>query len=119
MWGSPPRPPILSTSLNFSEDFFMAYELSNPVRRVGPQNSNGSTVWTYVDGDAWATVDGSGYFNDDAAKLQVGDFILGYANSVAGIVVVTSNTRDMEASPPVEGVVDTTNNFLGAAVDSD
>ena len=97
----------------------MAYELSNPVRRVGPQTSDGLPVWTYVDRDAWATIDGSGYFNLDAAKLQVGDVIIGYANSVPGIVFVNSNTRDLTASPPVSGVVDVTNNFLGAAVDSD
>ena len=97
----------------------MAYELSNPVHRVGPQNSNGPTIYTYADGDAWATVDTAGYFNLSADKLQIGDVIIGYCNGVAGIVFVNANSRDLTAVPPVEGVVDCTNNFLGAAVDSD
>jgi hypothetical protein len=97
----------------------MAYELSNPVHRVGPQNSNGPTIWTYADGDALATIDGSGYFNLAADKLQVGDIIFAYGNGVLGVAVVASNTRDMTASPPVEGVVDTSNFVSLSAIDSD
>lgn len=97
----------------------MAYELANPVRRVGPQNSNGPTLWTYFDGDAAATIDASGYFNLDAGKLQVGDFILCSANAVPALFMVNGNTRDMTASPPVEGVVDVTNNLITVNIDSD
>ena len=99
----------------------MAYELSNPVHRVGPQNTNGPTLWTYADGDPATTIDGAGYFNLDAAKLQVGDFIFAWANGVPCVFAVNANSRDMTASPPVEGVVDVTNNLLASTtvIDSD
>lgn len=92
----------------------MAYELSNPIRRVGPQNTNGPTLWTYADGDAASVIDDTNYFNQDAAKLQVGDFIFAWANGVPCIFAVNANSRDMTASPPVEGVVDVTNNLLAS-----
>jgi hypothetical protein len=97
----------------------MAYELSNPIRRVGPQNSGGPTIWTYADGDAIATIDGSGYFNLDAGKLQVGDLIYCVGNGVPGLLWVSGNTRDMTASPPVEGVVDCNNTLALSTIDSD
>jgi hypothetical protein len=87
----------------------MAYALDNPVRRVGPQ-TGGNTLWTYVDGDALATIDGSGYFNLDADKLSVGDVILAVGNAVGGIGVVLSNAA---------GVVDTSNFAGQATIDSD
>lgn len=97
----------------------MAYELSNPVRRVGPQNDNGPTLWTYADGDNLATIDASGYFNLDAAKLKVGDFLFTKAGNGYGISTVVSNTRDLTSDPIVEGVVDTSNHTAIGAIDSD
>lgn len=90
--------------------------------RLGPQNSNGPTVWAYNAGaDTHADVDGAGYFNAVADRLKVGDFILCVANNNAnfGIMVVNSNTRDLTASPPVMGAVDVTNATPIGAVDSD
>lgn len=95
----------------------MAYELANPVKRIG--GYNGVTLWSYVDGDAAATVDGSGYFNLSAGKLKVGDFIYAVVNSVPALFYVSANTRDLTATPPVSGVVDVNNSTLAAAVDSD
>jgi hypothetical protein len=96
--------------------------------RVGGQNDNGPTVWAYKTADTLATVDGSGYFStaaagvvSAAAKLKVGDFILCYTTTgpASGIAVVQSNTRDLTASPPVAGVVDTFNFTAVATIDSD
>jgi hypothetical protein len=98
----------------------MAYSRAN-LQRVGPQNSNAPTLWTYSDtGSALTTIDGSGYFNDAADVLQVGDVIFVMASSSTfGIQVVRSNTRDMTASPPVEGVVDTSNAVALGSINSD
>lgn len=95
----------------------MAYELTNPVKRIG--GYGGTTLWQYVDGDAAASIDASGYFNLAAAKLKVGDFIFAVANGVPALFYVSANTRDITATPPVSGVVDVNNNTLAAAVDSD
>lgn len=89
------------------------------LQRVGPQNSTAPTIFTYATTDALTTVDGSGYFNDAADILQVGDFIFVASSSTYGIHVVTTNTRDLTASPPVEGVVDVTNAVALGAIDSD
>jgi len=87
----------------------MAYELSNPVRRIGPQGS-GNSLWMYVDGDALATIDGADYFLLDIDKLKVGDVIIAVGNAVSGIgVVLTNNGTNIDVS-----------NFAGqATIDSD
>jgi predicted Mrr-cat superfamily restriction endonuclease len=76
-------------------------------------------MWTYATADALTDVDGSGYFNAAAAKLQVGDWVFVSSSSTYGIHIVTGNTRDLAASPPVEGVVDVTNALAAGAIDSD
>lgn len=96
----------------------MAYS-SAGLQRIGPQNSNAPTLWSYATTDALTTVDGSGYFNDAAALLQVGDWIFVSSSSTWGIHIVNANTRDLTASPPVEGVVDVTNALAAGTVDSD
>ena len=96
----------------------MAYS-SAGLQRVGPQNSNAPTIWTYATSDALTTVDGSGYFNDAAGLLQVGDWILVSSTSTWGIHIVNANSRDLTASPPVEGVVDVTNAVSFGSIDSD
>jgi hypothetical protein len=65
-------------------------------------------VWSYSDGDAWATIDASGYFNLESARLKVGDIIFGLGTGVAGTVKVVSNSA---------GTVDTSNS--PANIDSD
>lgn len=89
------------------------------LQRLGPQNSGAPSLWAYGTTDALTTVDGSGYFNDAADILQVGDFIFVASSSTYGIHVVTSNSRDLAASPPVAGVVDVTNAVALGAIDSD
>lgn len=88
----------------------MAYELSNPVRRVGPQNSNGPTLWTYADGDTLAAIDAADYFLLDIDKLQVGDFIFIAATDGYGISVVNANNGT---------AIDTTNATAVGTIDSD
>lgn len=98
------------------------------LQRIGGQNDNGNTLWMYKTADALTTVDTSGYFStaaagvvSAAAKLKVGDFILAYTTTgpAAGVIVVQSNTRDLTATPPVSGVVDTFNATAVGTVDSD
>lgn len=89
------------------------------LQRVGPQNATAPSIWTYATADALTAVDASGYFNDAAANLQVGDFIFVASSSTWGIHVVVSNTRDLTSSPPVEGVVDVSNALAAGAIDSD
>jgi hypothetical protein len=96
----------------------MAFTLAN-LHRVGSQNRNGPSLWMYATSDALTTVDASGYFNDVAAKLKVGDVIYVASSSTYGLTVVTGNTRDLTATPPVEGVVDVTNHVALGAIDSD
>lgn len=98
------------------------------LQRVGPQNRNAPSLYTYKTADTLATVDGSGYFSTEAdgvataaAKLKVGDMIMAYTTTgpAAGIMVVQSNTRDLTATPPVSGVVDTFNATAVGTIDSD
>ena len=96
----------------------MAYDNSK-LRRVGPAGS--PTVWTYDSGaDSTATCDTAGYFNSAANRLKVKDVIIVTPTSApSGILVVNSNTRDITATPPVSGVVDTTSTTGIGTADSD
>ena len=96
----------------------MAYS-SAGLQRIGPQNSNAPTLWTYATTDALTTVDGAGYFNSAAGLLQVGDWIFVSSSSTWGIHIVNANSRDLAASPPVSGVVDVSNAVSFGSIDSD
>jgi outer membrane protein assembly factor BamB len=65
--------------------------------------ANGFTLWHYKTPDVVTDVDTSGYFNEAASMLRVGDFILANANVAAtmqsGVFIVASNSG---------GVVDVT-----------
>lgn len=94
---------------------------SNALTRVGPQNDLAPTLWTYTTTDALTTVDGSGYFNAVANRLKVGDLIYCYSSTgpTFGLAVVASNTRNLSASPPVQGVVNVSNFTAIGAINSD
>lgn len=97
----------------------MAYSRAN-LQRVGPQNRNGPSLWMFKDdASTLAQIDGSGYFNNAADVLKVGDLIYGVASNGYGLFVVLSNTRDLAAQPPVAGVVDVANAVAVGSVDSD
>jgi hypothetical protein len=71
--------------------------------------------FTYRTNDAAGAVDGSGYFNDVASILRVGDLVYVHAEASAttptyGLHVVVSNTN---------GVVDVTNAVALGTVNSD
>lgn len=89
----------------------MAYDRTNPLKRIGPQRGDNG-LWFYVDGDALGTIDGAGYFNDEADKLAVNDVIIAVGNSVIGLFRVNANAS---------GVVDLDNAIPlpVAVVDSD
>lgn len=97
----------------------MAGLTRSTLQRIGPQNSNAPTMWSYSTSDALTAVDGSGYFNGAADLLQVGDWIFVSSTSTWGIHIVNANTRDLTASPPVSGVVDVTNALAAGTIDSD
>jgi outer membrane protein assembly factor BamB len=71
----------------------MAYDASNLSALT---YANGFTLWHYKTPDAADIVDNSGYFNDAASMLRVGDFIFANANIEAtmqsGVFIVASNT---------------------------
>lgn len=98
----------------------MALDLTK-LKRVGPQNSDGPTLWMYNSGaDAITAVDAAGYFNGAADRLQDRDVIITCPTSGApGITYVNSNTRDLTANPPVSGVVDVANHTSLGTIDSD
>ena len=97
----------------------MAYARKN-LQRIGPQNRNGPSLFSFADSDStMVTIDGSGYFNDAADILKVGDFLLVTGSNGYGISIVVSNTRDLAASPVVAGVVDTSNATAIGSIDSD
>ena len=87
----------------------MTYAANNTqLTRLGPQNDNCPTLWTYISTDGHLTVGTSGYFNALAGKLKVGDLIYWTTAATpweAGWFVVKSNTRNITAVPPVSGVV--------------
>ena len=79
----------------------MAYDASNLSALT---YANGFTLWHYKTPDSAIDVDTSGYFNEAASMLRVGDFIFANANVDAsiesGVFIVAANTG---------GVVDVSN----------
>jgi hypothetical protein len=53
----------------------MAFTASTFLPLSSMANSNAPRHWTYTTADAKATVVGSGYFNNAASQLNVGDLI--------------------------------------------
>lgn len=97
----------------------MAFSLGN-LQRVGPQNDNAPTIWTFVDASSTlAQIDGSGYMNAAAPILKANDLIYGVASNGFGLFVVASNTRDLTTSPPTKGVVDLKNAVAVGTINSD
>ena len=73
----------------------MAYSVTG-LQPIGGQAKAGNApqMWSYTSADAIATVNTSGYFNDAADLLKVGDLIYVYDSNTptASLVVVLSNT---------------------------
>ena len=76
--------------------------------------ANGFTLWHYKTPDAAAAVDSSGYFNNAAGMLRVGDFIFANASITgtvqSGVFIVNSNAA---------GVVDVADITSFGATDTD
>ena len=77
----------------------MAY---NPNDLSALSYANGFTLWHYKTADASTTVDTTGYFNEAAGMLRVGDFVMANTNVGGavqhGMLVVTNadaNTVDV------------------------
>ncbi len=69
----------------------MAY--SHPgIHRIGPQNSDAPTLWSYSTSDNQATINSAGYFNAAADDLSVGDVVMAHSGSGAVVLFnVVSN----------------------------
>lgn len=55
-------------------------------------NNGGPRLWSYKSGDAKATVDTAGYFNNASGQLNVGDFIFAAVSDGYGVFVVNANS---------------------------
>jgi outer membrane protein assembly factor BamB len=70
----------------------MAYDASNLSALT---YANGFTLWHYKTPDAASAIDSTGYFNEAASMLRVGDFVFANANIAAtmqsGVFIVASN----------------------------
>lgn len=53
----------------------MAYETSNPIKKIG-QAGDSNSLWFYTDDDAIAAIAASGYFNSATNELKENDIIL-------------------------------------------
>lgn len=76
--------------------------------------ANGFTLWHYITEDVAAAVDTSGYFNDAADMLRVGDIVVANVDSAgtpsAGMFLVNANAA---------GVVDVSDMTQIGAVNTD
>ena len=52
----------------------MAYETSNPIKKIA--EAGGNSVFFYTDGDAVATIAASAYFNSAVNELKENDVII-------------------------------------------
>jgi len=69
----------------------MAYETSNPVKKIS-QMGDSNSMWYYTDGDAIGTIDNDDYFLADYLLLTAGDIIIvnsGGSNAVVDILIVS------------------------------
>lgn len=73
----------------------MAYSVDG-LQPIGGQSKAGNApqMWSYTSADAIATVNTSGYFNDAADLLKVGDlmYVRDSNTPTASLVIVLSNT---------------------------
>ncbi len=73
----------------------MAYSVTG-LQPIGGQSKAGQApqLWSYTTTDAIASVNTSGYFNDAAGVLKVGDLVYVFDSNTptASLVVVLSNT---------------------------
>jgi len=79
--------------------------LSGTVADTAGQNTQ--KIWSYVTGDAAATVDGAGYFNSAGTLLSKGDIIFGVA-VVGGTPVLKARVVTAAASGAVSTALQTT-----------
>ena len=69
----------------------MAYETSNPVKKIS-QMGESNSLWYYTDGDAIGDIDNDNYFLADYLQLTAGDIISfnsGGSNAVVDILIVS------------------------------
>jgi len=98
----------------------MAFILEN-LNPVGGQSRRGksSQIWSYWTLDATATVDTTGYFNNAADLLSVGDIIhrVSWTTAVGTGTISTYGTHIVNSISA--GVVDVTDTTTGTVTDTD
>lgn len=97
----------------------MAFVLENLVA-VGGQSTKGRgpQIWSYATADATATVDTSGYFNNAAGLLAVGDLII--RTSFTDGTFATLSTQGFHTVSSNTGtVVDVNDTLAVTATDTD
>ena len=72
----------------------MAFSSTGLALVAGSKAGNAPQIWSYQSADAIATVNTTGYFNDAASLMKVGDLVYVYdtATPTANLVVVVSNS---------------------------
>jgi len=72
----------------------MAFSATDLALVAGSKAGNAPQIWAYQSADAIATVNTTGYFNDAASLMKVGDLVYVYdtATPTANLVVVVSNS---------------------------
>jgi len=72
----------------------MAYETSNPIKKIA--EAGGNSVFFYTDGDAISTIAASGYFNDATNELKENDVIIAVGSNggtqTVDILTISSDT---------------------------
>lgn len=84
----------------------MAYvHADGSLARIGGQNSDAPTLWTYKTNDAAAVVQVEDYFLAAAEWLTVGDCIIAYvdADGTPGMTIYTVNQNDGTNVDVVDG----------------
>jgi hypothetical protein len=95
-----------------------AGSLANPIQNGSPETVPGvPRLWMYRTQDAAAAVDTSGYFNDAARVLAVGDWILRTTINASG--VPQTNGIHVVQSISAAGVVDVTDALALTATNTD
>ncbi len=101
-----------------ARNFGPAGSLANPIVNGSAETVPGvPRLWMYRTADAAATVDTSGYFNDLASVLRVGDVILRITINASG--VPQTNGIHVVQSISAAGVVDVTDALALTATNTD
>lgn len=90
----------------------MAFSKTGLVTVASSKRGNGPSLYLYKTTDTQATVNSSGYFNDIATMVEVGDIIFVYDATTPSLVLTYVNGN-------ASGVVDIADGTTVSATDTD